>query len=501
MSAEPASEPERPNDDIALLSRMGYAQELRRRMSAFSNFAIAFSTICILAGGITSLQMGVSAVGGAAAGVVWPIGVAFAFVVALSMAQVASAFPTAGGLYHWSAILGGKGWGWATAWFNLAGLVFVTAAVNVGAYQLFVGFIGPMIGIDPAKLGLGDQIAGVALISVSHALLNHFGIRLTTLLTDFSGYLILIVAALLTLAMISRTPHLEFARLVRFENLSGAAGGDIWPPHPGLLSMTLLGILWPVYTITGFDASAHTSEETVGAAINVPKGILRSVAVSGIFGWVMVAALVLALPSVADGARQGANIFPWLMTQVLPGAAGKALWVGIVVSNYLCGLACVTSTSRMMYAFARDGGLPGSQTLRSVSSKWRTPVAAIWTTVALAFASAFASTLWAQAYATLSAVAVIFLYLSYVMPAAAGVRAHGRSWTRMGPFDLGGPLYRVLAIVALAGVALLVWIGVQPPNEKALIVTVAAVGVLAAAWWLGVRRRFRGPPALDRNVP
>ena len=482
-------------DDVALLGKMGYAQELRRRMSAFSNFAIAFSTICILAGGITSLQLGVSAVGGAAAGIVWPLGVAFSFVVALSMAQVASAFPTAGGLYHWSAILGGKGWGWATAWFNLGGLVFVTAAVNVGTYGLFVSFIGPTIGIDPDQLGVGHQIVGVALISASHALLNHFGIRLTTLLTDFSGYLILAVAALLTVAMLSRTPHLDFGRLVRFENLSGAAGGGVWPAHPGLMTMVLLGILWPTYTVTGFDASAHTSEETVQAAVNVPKGMLRSVAVSGVFGWVMVAAFVLALPSVAEGARQGANIFPWLMTSVLPGAAGRALWVGIVAANYLCGLACVTSTSRMMYAFARDGGLPGSRALKRVSPKWRTPVAAIWTTVALAFAS----TLYAPAYTTLTTACVIFLYLSYVMPAAAGLRAYGRSWTRMGPFDLGRRLYRALALVSLAGVMLLVWIGVQPPNEKALTVTLAVVALLGAAWWLGVRRHFRGPPAMPAD--
>ncbi|HVV49213.1 MAG TPA: amino acid permease [Polyangia bacterium] len=491
MSAEPAGGPTEASDDAALLSRLGYAQELRRRMGAFSNFAIAFSTICILAGGITSLQLGVCAVGGAAAGVVWPLGVAFAFVVALSMAQVASAFPTAGGLYHWSAILGGRGWGWATAWFNLAGLVFVTAAVNVGTYGLFVGFVGPMLGIDPARLGVAHQIAGVALVSASHALLNHLGIRVTTLLTDFSGYLILVVAALLTLAMVSRAPHLEPARLLRFDNLGGAAGGGVWPAHGGLLPMTLLGILWPVYTITGFDASAHTSEETVHAAVNVPRGMLRSVAVSGLFGWAMVAAFVLALPSVAEGARQGANVFPWLMSRVLSGAAGDALWVGIVAANYLCGLACVTSTSRMMYAFARDGGLPGSGALKRVSPRWRTPVAAIWTTVGLAFAS----TLYTPAYTTLTTACVIFLYLSYVMPAAAGLRAYGRSWTRMGPFDLGGRLYRALAAVSVAGVGLLVWIGVQPPNEKALTVTLAAVALLAAAWWLGVRRRFRGPPA------
>ena len=380
--------------DAEQLQKLGYAQELRRRMGAFSNFAISFSTICILAGGITSLQLGVGAVGGAAAGVVWPVGVAFSLIVALCMAQVASAFPTAGGLYHWSSILGGKGWGWATAWFNLGGLVFVTAAVNVGSYSLFVNFIGPMLGIDPTQLGTGHQVAGVALISLSHALLNHFGIRVTTLLTDFSGWLILAVALALTAAMLAGARALDFGRLFAFADNGGAAGGGVWPAARGLGTMTLLGLMWPVYTVTGFDASAHTSEETVQAAHNVPKGILRSVTLSGLVGWLMVSAFVLAMPDVAEGARQGADLFPWLMRQVLPGAGGRLLWIGIVLANYLCGLACMTSTSRMMYAFARDGGLPGSGLLKRVSPRWQTPVPAIWTTAALALAS----TLYAPAY-------------------------------------------------------------------------------------------------------
>src|SRR3954465_346010 len=162
-------------EDVKILHSMGYAQELSRGMTGFSNFAISFSIICILAGGITSFQLALSSVGGAAIGLGWPVGCAFSLLCALAMAQIASAFPTAGGLYHWSAILGGRGWGWGTAWFNLGGLVFVTAAVNVGSYSLFVNFVGPMIGIDPSRLGAGHQIAGVALISLSHALLNHFG--------------------------------------------------------------------------------------------------------------------------------------------------------------------------------------------------------------------------------------------------------------------------------------------------------------------------------------
>ena len=476
--------------DAEELRKLGYAQELRRRMGGFSNFAISFSTICILAGGITSLQFGVSAVGGAAAGVVWPVGVAFSLIVALCMAQIASAFPTAGGLYHWSSILGGKGWGWATAWFNLGGLVFVTAAVNVGAYQLFVNFVGPMIGIDPARLGTGHQIAGVALISASHALLNHFGIRVTTLLTDFSGWLIFTVALLLTLAMFHGAHGFDPGRLFAFTDFGGPAGHDVWPAGRGLPIMTLLALTWPIYTVTGFDASAHTSEETVQAAHNVPKGILRSVYVSGLVGWVMVSSFVLAMPDVAEAARQGGDVFAWLMTRVLPGAGGRALWVGIVVANYLCGLACMTSTSRMMYAFARDGGLPGSGVLKRVSPRWQTPVPAIWTTAALALAS----TLYAPAYSTLTTATVIFLYLSYVMPTAVGMRAFGRTWTRFGPFHLGGPIYKALGGVSVLGAALLVWIGVQPPNEKALYVLLATVALLLAAWWLGVRRRFPGPP-------
>src|SRR2546430_8804525 len=152
------------SEDVELLRSMGYAQELHRRMSGFSNFAISFSIICILAGGITSLQLGLSAVGGAAAGVVWPAGVGFCFLVALCMAQIASAFPTAGGIYHWSSILGGKGWGWAAAWFNLGGLVFVAAAMNVGTYQLFATFLGPLLGLDPARLSLSSQAVGGSLI-------------------------------------------------------------------------------------------------------------------------------------------------------------------------------------------------------------------------------------------------------------------------------------------------------------------------------------------------
>jgi amino acid transporter len=257
--------------------------------------------------------------------------------------------------------------------------------------------------------------------------------------------------------------------------------------------MFLLGLMWPIYTITGYDASAHTSEETVQAARNVPKGMLRAVYLSGLFGWAMVCSFVLAMPSLSEAAKQGDHIFGWLMQQVLPGAFGKLLWTGIVLANYLCGLACITSTSRMTYAFARDGGLPLWQVWKRVSSKWRTPVPAIWAAGGLVIACM----LYAPAYSTLTTAGVIFLYISYVMPSAAGFFAYGKSWTHMGPFTLGRALFKVLACLSTLGVVVLFWVGIQPPNEKALPVTLITIALLTAAWWLGMRRIFRGPPVLS----
>src|SRR6516165_2510182 len=141
--SESADEARTRADDERTLNRLGYAQELQRSMSGFSNLALSMSVICILAGGVTSFHVGLCGVGGAAIGLGWPLVCLFALAVAATMGQIASAFPTAGGLYHWAAILGGRGWGWATAWFNLAGLVTVLAAINVGTYEFIWGAFFP----------------------------------------------------------------------------------------------------------------------------------------------------------------------------------------------------------------------------------------------------------------------------------------------------------------------------------------------------------------------
>lgn len=479
-------DPQSTADDVRTLGRFGYQQELSRVLGGFSNFAVSLSIICILAGGLTSFHVGYCSVGGAAIGLGWPLMGLLSLAVAATMAQIASAFPTAGGLYHWASLLGGRGWGWATAWFNLLGLISVLAAINVGTVQFAAGGLFP-----DHDLTAWEQLAGVATITLIQAVLNHFGVRVTRVLTDFSGWWILGISAVLTISLLAFAQSWEWDRLLTFSNFSGRPEGDapVWPRIESVGWLFALGLLLPAYTITGFDASAHIAEETVHATVAVPRGIIRSVAVSALVGWVMLGAIVLAMPDPIAAADQGDKAFMHTLRNACPHRLAVGLLAACIVAQFLCGLATVTSASRMAFAFARDGGLPASHWLRRVSPRFRSPSVAIWVTSM----AAILFTAYAKLYTTIAAVCVIFLYVSYVLPTAAGFIAYGRSWTTFGPWTLGR-WFRPLAVVSIVTCIGLIVIGMQPPNEKALPVVLGTAVTLTIGWFGYARNHFPGPP-------
>jgi amino acid transporter len=489
------------HEDKKILHSMGYAQELSRRMGLFSNFAISFSIICILSGGINSLAQATSGAGGAGVGIGWPIGVIVSGVFALCMAQIASAYPTAGGLYHWGSILGNRFFGWVTAWFNLLGLVTVLGAINVGTYTFFMAAFAPELTAMGIQNNLVTEIVFLVIITGAMALINHFGIRLTALLTDFSGYLILVTAVVLTIVCLVATKTWDFSRLWTFSNYSGDAGTGVWPQVDGTW-VFLLGLLLPIYTITGYDASAHTSEETKNASRTVPNGMVQSVLWSGVFGWIMLCAFVLMLPDMKDAAAQGWNVFFWGMDQSVNPVIKEILYVAIFISQLLCGLATVTSASRMIFAFSRDGGLPGSKALSTVSVKYRTPVAAIWTGAILAvlfvWLASVVSIAGTSAYTIVVSCTVIFLFFSFAIPITLGIFAWGTSkWPTMGPWNMGRTLYSIVAVLVILSMILIFVIGIQPPNQWALYITVGFVVITAIIWFAFENRRFKGPPVGD----
>src|SRR5258706_1317108 len=465
-------------------------------MGGFSNFAISFSIICILAGGISSFSAAFNSTGGGGAFVGLFIGGLFDVLVAFSMGQVASSYPTAGGLYHWGSILGGKFWGWMTAWFNLLGLIFVVSSVDVYLYEVFFKglLLDTVLKVDSTWFGANEHLM-VALILISQALLNHYWIKATTWLTDAAGYLIFALTIIFIIALfVFSSVHPDLSRLFTFTNYTGDPGGGVIPHTNSLFLGFFFGLIYVMYTITGFDASGHTSEETHDAQVNVPKGMWTSVFYSWTFGLVMVAAMILAMPSLDDGAAQGFGAFNYMWNSLtMPHFLAVILAAGFVFVNYVCALAGLTSTSRMMYAFSRDGGLPFSKSLSQISTTYRTPHYAIWAAIVLAFIS----TLYADAFLILATGCAVFLYISYMIPVIAGFFAEGKTWKEKGPFNLGS-WSKPNAIIAAVGVALLTTTGFFPPNQRVFYLTVAMVVILPILWFAFEKNRFEGVPMGDK---
>lgn len=476
------------------LARFGYAQSLVRDMGGFSNFAISFSVISVLTGGITLYGYGLTNAGPAVMGLGWPLVTLFVLLVAASMAELASAIPTAGALYHWASLLGGSGWGWFTAVLNLIGLIATIAGIDYGCAQ----FLVPLLGL-PETPGITLGVCG-AILAVQ-ALLNARGIRLVARLNDLSaGYHILGVAVIVgALALFAPKQPISYLFSQTYSTLTDR-------PYAYAFLIALLQAQW---TFTGYDASAHTSEETRNARLHAPWGVFNSVVVSGVAGFLMLALVTLSIQNLPEAAG-ASNPFVAVLETALGGFAGRAcLWL-VTVAMLFCGLACVTSTSRMIFAFARDGGLPGSSALSRVDANGA-PGRAIWASAVLSFLLPALITVlvflnpksdanpggleFAALYPAVTGIGVIGLYLSYGAPIALRLRAvrTGR-WGEIGagPWSLGSFGVPV-AVVSLVWIAFITVLFVLPPNSLSGWIS-AGCGVAMVGWFLArVRGRFQGP--------
>jgi len=459
--------------DAAQLRRLGYAQQLLRDMGGFANFAISFSIISILTGAVTLYGHGLKHGGPLEMTLGWPLVSLLTLPVAASLAQLASSYPTAGALYHWAALLGGRGAGFFTAWLNCIGQFAITAGIDYGLAQ----FVVALLGLAPQR-----TLGVYAAVLVSHAVMNHLGVRLVARLNDLSAWVHIAGVAVLVIGLVAFAPRqpVQFL-LTRFTDA----------PRPYWLGF-LLGLLQAGWTFTGFDASAHVSEETHDPTRNAPWGIFLSVAVSAIVGWALLLAVTLAIGDLPATAA-AENPFIHVLRGALGTRAGGALvWVAIL-AMWFCGLSSVTSNSRMLFAFARDGGLPFSRQVAAVSQRYRSPHVAVWISAAAAFAVA----LWSHAYSAMTALSTIALYASYGLPIWMGLRARrsGR-WTRFGPWHLGR-WSTAVNVAALLWIAALTVLFVLPPNQVAGYTFAGALALVCAWWFLWMRSRFKGPPVRD----
>ncbi len=480
------------DDDEKRLHELGYAQELRRRMSGFSNFAVSFTIISILSGCLTLYGFGMNTGGPALIVWGWPIVGIMTLFVGLAMAEVCSSFPTAGGLYYWAAKLApnnAAAWSWFTGWFNFLGQVAVTAGIDFGAAFFINAFADLQWGFSATP---GHTIIIYACVLALHGLLNWFGVRLVALLNDISVWWH-IVGVLVIVTVLAFVPaHHQSAGFVfgHFVNNTGWSSG---------FYVALLGLLLAQYTFTGYDASAHMTEETHQAATAGPRGIVMSIVVSLFAGWVLLIGITFAIQNYAGEAGSATGVPPaQIFIDAAGSVTGRLLLLIAIGAQLFCGMSSVTANSRMIYAFSRDGALPGSAFWHKVNKRTRTPTNAILLATVFAFILGLPYLWNATAYAAVTSIAVIGLYIAYVLPTFLRLR-QGANFKR-GPWHLGR-WSRPVGIIAVAWVIFITILFMLPTvnpitagNFNYTVLAVVVVLGFAGIWWLvSARNWFTGP--------
>jgi amino acid transporter len=491
-----------PLDDTAQLHRLGYAQELFRSMGGFQNFAISFTIISILAGCLTSYSIAYNQGGPVAITWGWLIVGGFCIIVSLALGEIASTYPTAGGLYYWSSKLGGPGWGWFTGWFNLLGQIAVTAAIGFGC-AIFLTSLLNLLWSYPNSYGWIYFMYGMLMLGAG--LINMFRVSITAFMNTISAWWHMAGVMVVVIILAVVPSHHQSVSYVFTQTINNT-GFHLGATH-GLIYIYvfLTGLLMAQYTITGYDASAHMSEETRNASRGAAWGIVMSVVVSVVFGFILLVAVTFAIP-----AKGPSDTSAFIVQHIWQDAMGNRwaeflLFIAVVAQTF-CTIASTTSASRMMFAFSRDRAVPGHQLWRRVSKRDRVPIYTVWAIVILAFLTPLPALWWGYVgYAASTAVAVIGLYIAFVLPIILRLRK-GEEFER-GAWHLGKH-YKWVDSLAILWIAFICIVFILPtfkggvPFEKHfqwLIfnytpLPVAAAFLLFGGWYvLSGRKWFKGP--------
>jgi amino acid transporter len=496
--------------DARKLAELGYRQELERAWSGFSNFAISFTIISVLAGCFTTYGQAWNNGGPIAISIAWPLICGLVLIVAFCMSELASAYPTAGGPYWWAAKLGGPGWSWFTGWFNIIGLVGVVASVDYAA-ATFAAALFNLWGLDLGVINFADSaslgeiwVLFAVLLGI-HALVNIFSSHLVALFNNISVFWhVLGVAVIIAILAFVPDRHqsVDFVFTDTINN-SGFGHGMFW------FYVLPLGFLLTMYTQTGYDASAHISEETHEAVIKVARGLWQSVFYAALFGWFVLLAITFAASDTTAIDDAGGTSFS-VFTSAMSSGWAEAVILISTIGQIFCGMAGLTSASRTFFAFSRDRAVPGWRLWSRVETHRRVPVYAVLGMSGLcllvtvpAFWGNAAGVPWA--FFAIVSITVIGLYIAYVMPVYLRLRA-GDSF-QPGAWNLGAK-YKWMCTVAVVWTVIAVVIfslpftpaGVPWRDEFdwtalnyspiAVIVVMAAVGI----WWLvSAHKSFTGP--------
>jgi amino acid transporter len=513
VPAHPAPE---LSEDEKHLAKLGYRQDLNRSWSGFSNFAISFSIISILAGCFTNFGAGFNNGGPISISWSWPILGVFILIIGFTMSELVSAYPTSGGIYWWASKLGGPAAGFFTGWLNLIGLVAVTAGVSYGCATFIDLTVSTYSESFAADYSLTRVFIIFVVVLALVAVLNIFSGHLMAIMNNVSVWWHVVGATAIVLVLLFvPDQHQSFSYVFteRFNNSGYSDGATntvaFW------FAIVPFGFLLTQYTITGFDASAHLSEETDQASKAAAKGIWRSILYSVIGGYILLLCVVFAIPNTAEGqpdnALAGLGVQPIFLSALGQNWATLVLFIS-ASAQFFCATSCMTSASRMTFAFSRDGAIPGSPTLQKLTRS-RVPAnavvfvavcAAVLTVPALIKVDVGGTPVPLAFYAVTS-IAVIGLYLAFAIPIflrwRMGDAFEAGSWTNGAKYKWMNPI----AVIEIVVVSLFLMMPTTPAANPfrdefewkfvnyAPIVTLGALLILTIWWHASAKHWFKGP--------
>jgi amino acid transporter len=524
--------------DVKDLHGLGYAQELVRSMGGFSNFAISFSIISILTGAVILYDYGLAWAGKSAVSLGWPLITIFVLAIAASMAELASAYPTAGGLYYWASKMKGVGWGWWTAWLNLIGQFAIVAGINYAA----AGFINATI-VDKLAGGtfntyelvpnvINGQLITMGVLMLIQLAMNIAGINLVALLNQVSVWWHIAIVAIVAIAVtIFGKADASGLGLFDIHPLDTAGSwsndfGDIHLTYGPAISYPLIAafffsLLQANWTYTGYDASAHVAEETIGARVASAWGVFLSVAVSAVVGYIFLMVLSLHTPdlsalfpaSLDDSSTYSQYYFGGgvavisILVYNLGDFLGNLISAGIAIAMAFCGLSSVAAAGRMLFAFSRDDGLPGAGWLKKVSHRYRTPanslaaivvVSWLFTVAAFAVGAAGGPGGGGIAIVIVTAISTIFLYAAYGVVIFLGATTEGWKDHRVWSLSRWS---RPIAWVAVFWILVLMVLFSFPTSGNISWPFMVGIVVLLLVYYFAwAKARFKGPRVMGAEA-
>lgn len=493
------------NEDTRLLAKLGYKQVLDRGFGRFGSFAISFTIISILAGCLTSYFLAFNSGGPAIVTWGWLLVSIMVTFVGLGLADVASAMPAAGSMYFWAAKLGGPVWGWFNGWINLAGVIAVTAAIDYGAALFWTALLDVWFGIGRST---GVVFIVYTVIVGLHFLINLNKVRIVGIMNNVSAVWHICGVLIMVLVLIFVPDYHRSADFVFTHLINTSFGGPASFANPWFWWAAAAGLLMAQYTITGFGASAHLAEETTIASRSAAIGIVSSIVVSGICGFILLVVITFAVPPDLEAVKSaGGFMVPYIWEHAVGGAWAALLLFIACVAQFFCGNASMASASRMLFAFSRDGAMPGGQKIwRKVSVRNHVPMNALWL-IALLVWLLMVPTLANAAigYLVGTSIAVIGLYVSFGIPIylrwRLGERFERGAWTI-------GKHYKWICPIGIVWIVLITILFLLPWSDAAMWFTgdfawtaanyapLTLGGLLLAAWiaWIvSARKWFIGP--------